>query len=488
MNTSLPALPKIEGAIDLLNMHHRGTPLQAISHLLPPDHLLRAPLPSRFRISLDSPAPDLLDQLNGEPNWPALKIKYPTFETDYPPTMLHPRKEEVAWADLLCTAFTKGDNALLAWVGDALFAAALFDCAYDSVVNCARAIKPKMATLLVSKLFMSHLGLLYGVQLHEYARPHQDRSKLPAMHRVCETFEAWIGACAIHFGFPETITWVRQLLEPWVNTCLLRRSTSRRTFSIMAQSRCGRRIQTLHDSLPVSLPAPELRRHDLIPATALDVHRLDMSALLRGRDNGWDFVDVSGIFVPKDYPPPFSTDAFRHDALAAALTDASYSVYFGVEVPSNEGFRALGERVCKLVVTARISKIPGHTVKELNSIRVKCLNHHVLGRLGLLLNVEQHLRILRAEDDHSHNISVDEAVDGFRALVGLSYLEQGGWSGLCEWLEPLFWPWIQGALDGTFEPPTGCKRRSQDGKATIAHVRTSRLCNPTRHGPTSLEQ
>ncbi|KAJ7782671.1 hypothetical protein B0H16DRAFT_464582 [Mycena metata] len=140
------------------------------------------------------------------------------------------------------------------------------------------------------------------------------------------------------------------------------------------------------------------------------------------------------------------------------MTDVTYHEHFG-SVP-NTGYRALGMRLCKLAVTALINtKFPCSTGLEKVILRAECLNKGLIARVGLMLNLHRHLRVLRAQEDETHYITAPQSRHAFEALVGALYI-QIGWVEVLAWLETLFEPWLEAANAGALRS-SGWRRHQE---------------------------
>ncbi|KAJ7496862.1 hypothetical protein FB451DRAFT_1386213 [Mycena latifolia] len=191
----------------------RKTPIQRVADLLPRHSLLRHPIRARMRLPLDSPPEILLAQLDQPIGpWPALDL-HPVFPSGYPPPLILPHEEEVA--NLLSLAFTTRKNARLEWLGDALVAAAIALSARRHLPDCNTPSPPMIIETLGNKMQLAHLGLLYGLQLHEVDPAHSG-NRAPGKERMCDLFEAVVAAVALHSGFAYALEWLVALFDPWV--------------------------------------------------------------------------------------------------------------------------------------------------------------------------------------------------------------------------------------------------------------------------------
>ncbi|KAJ7766817.1 hypothetical protein B0H16DRAFT_373812 [Mycena metata] len=444
----------------------RTTPMQAIAHLLEQDNSLRDPIPTRQRVSLAAPPHVLLRQLDNEkkPLWPPLELlaRDPQFPHNYPPNIPaftnHPER--------LCLALTARQNKPLEWLGDAVVEAVLFCRLYDSDSKACAPVNNDCVTPLVNTTFLGHLGLLYGIQLHDVVPRGPDRRAVPSVARVCNSFEAVVGASMLEFGFADTEQWLGGLLDPWVQlfaptSAEIFLNSDARTKYITVMRRLG--ASPLAQLRPVDLSVDSFLENPLSNLLAVNISRQ-----LGASGPAWVDVDVSGIVFPPGYPPsPPRLADVAPAALSAAMTDATYHTHFG-SVP-NTGYGALGLRLCKLAVTALIvTRFDSASPEEKVILRAECLDEGVIARLGLVLNLHRHLRVVRSQEDETHYITALESKQAFEALVGAVYVAIG-WTELFVWLEKLFMPWIQAANDGGLRSSAGAEgwRREREAKNAI---------------------
>ncbi|KAJ7468433.1 hypothetical protein B0H11DRAFT_2238967 [Mycena galericulata] len=424
------------------------TPVEAIAHLLPPTHFLRNPIPARFRVPLDSDPETLLRQLDDLPNWPKVDISNHCFPDVYPPAA------PLIDAESLCTVYTTGENAVFEWLGDAVIEAAQAVCTYHltSIPGVCRTPGVRVVAALVAKPFLAHLSLLYGLQLHDYVSPKLVGDTMPGMERMCDIFESYVGAAALHCGFQETIDWLELLLRPWAAALCsageFKVPKVQGKYDARIRSFAGDKVAPL-DSLAVQPVFPGA------PAITLSVASRESVRELLARDiPKWYAIDASRVRFPHVYPPPFPALATVHiDPLTEALTDILCRIHFGQNdegIRSNERYRAVGGRLYALALTkVAIEQLPTATPAELDAVRVECINKDLVVRLGLLLHLDRHLRLLRTVGDTSTSLSHTQCADAFYALVGMIHL-QTGWSELNAWLDELLSPWVLAAADGTF--------------------------------------
>ncbi|KAJ7713249.1 hypothetical protein B0H16DRAFT_1743493 [Mycena metata] len=456
----------------------RQTPLQAIAHLLSDDDLLRDPIETRWKISLDSTPRKLLTQLDHEedPPWPPLALlrDIPEFPSNYPPDIPSFTKQPRR----LCTAFTSGENKALEWLGDSVIEIVLALCVYGTTTLASTPVKIDFFTKLVGKDLLGHLGLLYGMQLHDF----QGRPELPAMERVCDSFEAVVGASLTTFGqsadpsitaplnplkgFPETFKWLGPLLDPWVKIYIVE---SPQTFvnsdGHKKYAQAIRRFQDvpIKQLSPVHLNAESFTpRSDPSQLSVQDVR----SELGGGSGRTWVHIDASRVIFPPGYPyPPPGLAELEPAAVSAAMTDVGCHLHFGV--PPNTGYHTLGLRLCKMAVTKLAYDKMCLSPAQMVIIRKECLDEPLFARLGFLLKLHRHLRVLRSENDDSHFITAHQSREAFEALVGLVYLTIG-WDRLFVWLEHLFLPCMEATRDGRLRASRGAQVSREEEEKRLA--------------------
>ncbi|KAJ7761059.1 hypothetical protein B0H16DRAFT_1884487 [Mycena metata] len=421
-------------------------PLQAISHLLGDDILLRDPVPSRWRVPLDASPRGLLQQLDDETDtpWPPLGLLElnPDFPGNYPPEI--PKFDDKP--ERLLTAFTSKRNKTLEWLGDAVVEAVLVSRVYSSPANASAPVSTHFFTKLIDKDMLGHLGLLYGMHLHDFMPFVEDRAVLPAMERISDSFEAVVGASLLQFDFEKTCQWLGPLLDPWVHLF-----SGRGAGIFVSTENRNAYDKTIHrfNEVPVApwRPAnPSVRSFTHKDDIQLKLSAAGLLTELGTDGPAWDTVDASGVFFPPNYPPtPQGIADIEPTALTHAMTDIAYHIHFGD--PPNTGYRSLGLRLCKMAVTlltvTKFETTPEHMV----IMRAECLDGHLLARLGILYNLHRHLRVLRRANDDSYYISARESREAFEALVGVVYLTIG-WPRLLIWLQELFLPWMEATDSG----------------------------------------
>ncbi|KAJ7727753.1 hypothetical protein B0H16DRAFT_1590127 [Mycena metata] len=462
----------------------RKTPLEAIAHLLPDTDLLRDPIPTRWRVGLNADPAVLLKQLDEEIDtpWPPLELLElkPEFPHGYPPEMPTFHNDPKR----LRSAFHSGENRRLEWLGDAVVGAVLFSCIYRSHERASAPLNTDFVGKLVGPQLLGHLGLLYGMQLHDFMTSKTNRSTVPAMERVCDSFEAVVGANVLSFGFEHTRDyWLGPLLQPWVN---LFTGTSTDSVFVSSTARSlHQKIIAGFDQVPVG-PCRSLNLDTssfILPRNANGSPRLSAADLLAelGADGAaWDEVDASRVIFPPAYPPaaPCLADT-SPSALAAAMTDITYRIEFGCT--PNTGYRALGLHLCRAAVTELIVKrFESANPAEMVTIQSECLDERLLGRLGFLFNLHRHLRVLRSAQDDSYYITARQSTDAFQALVGVLYLTIG-WAPLSTWLGQLFTPWMEATNDGRLRAFPGAQVLRE------AEERQSQGRGPKRQGQRARE-
>ncbi|KAJ7494762.1 hypothetical protein B0H11DRAFT_917058 [Mycena galericulata] len=301
---------------------------------------------------------------------------------------------------------------------------------------------------------------------------------LPSMERVGDTFEALVGAAAVHLGtlptmipaptptnclsgFFKTLSWLGDLFSPWVHrlarkdpSAVFISSTSRIKYTKVLHRVSPERVAPLRDTTLNAESFP------VVPECHPSLSVSGLSVLVGSTGPQWADVDVSKVVFPPGYPPtPPRLNQIHPTALKDAMTDVVCHIHFG-ETPNN-AYRAVGERVCTMTVTMlAIAKLPRATVAELDDVRLECLNSGILARIALLLNLHRHLRILRRDDDHSCYLGPADSQHAFEALVGVIYVELG-WCEVVTWLDELFAPWIDAAGDGRLRADAGAEKRRQ---------------------------
>ncbi|KAJ7697756.1 hypothetical protein B0H14DRAFT_3038405 [Mycena olivaceomarginata] len=431
----------------------RQTAVQAVAKNLPPKHILVRFIHQRFRVSLDEEPQAVLSQFDNEPHWTPI-AKYPPFPHNYPPSMPVMRD-----ADLVCTAFTPGSNAVIEWLGDALIRTAAVACVWNQARDCDDHQNNTTIAYLCSEPFLAHLAIFYGLHLHEHSEG-QPRV-IPSMARMCDTFESLVGAVASdtadnsdpHRGYLAALDWVQDLFDPWV-AALCTPADSYKAPRISSVARrmyesCLRKF----GSVPIaSMGPPVVDAQGLVygseaPSVA-DEHRDWMAEILGPRPN-WRNIDAMGISFPTDYPPaPPSLAAVNINTLTTVFTDVLYRIH-------------IGHDICRLAVTAlATAQLPTAAPGLLNEVRLECMEADLLARLGLLLRLDRYLRVLRPATADSADVYPRESADVFYAVVAVVYLEYGC-AELLQWLDKLFSPWIIAAGDGTLRQSVAAEKTRQ---------------------------
>ncbi|KAJ7054116.1 hypothetical protein C8F01DRAFT_1324349 [Mycena amicta] len=182
-------------------MAPRQTPLERIAHLLPSN---LTSIPRRKHLSLDSPPTALLQQLDHL--WKPLTTPFPEFPTNYPPEF--PALDD---PDLVCKAVDPKVNVMLEWLGDTVVKVAANE-SLRQVQNSCLPLNQGVVNWLVSKAFLAGLGLLYGLHWHE---PTDGVQEMPSQGRMCDLFEALVGAVSQSLGIPLAVEWLVELFRPW---------------------------------------------------------------------------------------------------------------------------------------------------------------------------------------------------------------------------------------------------------------------------------
>ncbi|KAJ7119039.1 hypothetical protein C8R44DRAFT_878554 [Mycena epipterygia] len=461
----------------------RRRPVEKKAHPLPKNHFLRHPIPGRIRVPPDSEPKDLLQQLDSLPNWEALKVEYPVF-LNYPPNL--PRIDDdpgtdprpvftigenaaVEWLDdeLLRTVFTTGENAALEWLGDAVIGAAQALCIHRSTsAYHSQALRDcAIVDILISKGFLAHLALLYGLQLYDYLTPEAAGHRMPSMERTSDIFESYVGAAAVHFGFVKTIEWVERLFSPWVaklcGTGDIRsakpRKSARARYDAWKHKVPGASAMQL-DPLVVEFPTGATNQVALPVASNQDVRTLLATALPRWTDD----VDLSAIPLPVSYPPPPpAVNAAYLQPLTDAMTDILCRIYFGADVGCNDNYSVVGQRLYWLAVTKlALDRLPTATPAELNDVRLECTSEELMSRLALVLNLHRHLRVLRRVDEDAPWVDRSQCNEAFCSLVAVIYLHVD-WDVLLQWLDALLTPWLLAAANGTLRVSLAAEHQRQ---------------------------
>ncbi|KAJ6519975.1 hypothetical protein C8R45DRAFT_953444 [Mycena sanguinolenta] len=233
-------------------------------------------------------------------------------------------------ADLVVTAFTTGENAVLEWLGDALISAAVVTSVSRRAIDCDLLENRNAAGYLCSERFLAHLSLLYGMQLHDYC--DGCRNAMPGMSRMCDIFESLVGAAASDVD-PETalvrtMRWLERVFDPWVAALC-----TPADLSLPQRTPSGpRRMYASHirkfgDDPVAFMPAPK-SIPDLGSEAPLgpDERQAWVVSLLGPRPS-WRDLDVSGVTLGADYPPaPPSLVGVNTDMVTTVFTDVLYRI------------------------------------------------------------------------------------------------------------------------------------------------------------------
>ncbi|KAJ7632937.1 hypothetical protein FB45DRAFT_913930 [Roridomyces roridus] len=285
-------------------------------------------------------------------------------------------------------------------------------------------------------------------------------SEIPGMERICDIFESFVGALAIHSGFSKVLEPLCLLFAPWAEKLCEADSSS-------SSPEVGRRVRDKYQfalrRLAGVSPAP-LKPLNLQPlesnSSAWCIPRLaDPSELLTAHMRGWRTLDSSGVELPPNYPPPVPAVESSHLRLwTEALTDVHCRLYFGTEVGSNHRYRAVGESLYALAVTTlAIDHAPAHSPAQLNELRIECTNKDLVARLGLILNLHANLRVLRIVDEADW-VAPNRVATAFYAVVAVVYL-QTDWSTLMAWLGELLSPWVDAAAQRRLRASSGAEKQ-----------------------------
>ncbi|KAJ7772640.1 hypothetical protein DFH07DRAFT_953103 [Mycena maculata] len=439
-------------------------------HIYYPTHPLRPIIPDRYRVPLASP-PDtsLLQQVDDL--WPPMTVKHASFPPEYPPALPvlddSNEKSQHLYVELMCSAFATGENAALEWLGDA-------------VIGATVAARMYQHNMPISDIFNALINRRIGASLWPTA----------LVERMSDVFESVAGVAESHFGLELTLAWLQRLFDPSPNC--VRRDIQQG----YARSRdwCGRNTRLACGGFGAKRPhlcESSLCRLKIWHLSALvcGLHRKrEAQTLLAITGPGWHDLDASRVSFPVGYPPspPPLKDADTR-ALTGALTDILCNVHFGAHVGvSNEGYQHIVRRFCYLAVTKlALDQLPTATPAELDDVRSVCVQPGFLSRLGLVFNLDRHLRVLRRAGDDSSVITAQESAYAFCALMGVIYLRVG-WTKLFAWLNRLFSPWIVAAGKGPFPVMRHfhAKQHAQDLKEQAVPTLSAGRLRAARSKPT----
>ncbi|KAJ7685483.1 hypothetical protein DFH06DRAFT_44391 [Mycena polygramma] len=241
----------------------------------------------------------------------------------------------------------------LEWLGDAMIEAAMFCCVYDSNARACAPVNTHFVKQLVDPKLLAHLALLYGVQLHDFIPSGSNRTSIPSVARVCDSFEAVVGANVVEFDFEGTLQWLGPLLDPWVQL-FPGPPTGSAFVSSDARTKYHKTIRAF-DGVPVAPPRPATLEADSFTSIGSVLPQLsahDILFQLGTRGPAWPDVDATGVTFPLGYPPaPPRLAEVDSVGLAAEMTDIGYHLEFGSDFTPNTGYHDLGLRLCKLAVT-----------------------------------------------------------------------------------------------------------------------------------------
>ncbi|KAJ7641451.1 hypothetical protein FB45DRAFT_1053957 [Roridomyces roridus] len=429
-----------------------GTPPETV-HL--PNPLLAEPAGS---LVASEPTPEvLMKQLDDVPEWHPIPVNYPPqFPDNYPPEF--PTLD----TDALYRVYNRRKNKVLDWLGDAAIEAAIYLAMYPTLSACAQPITASMGNLcnaLASKSFLSHLPLLYGLQLQlpDARRADKERSPFPNMKRMGDLFEGVVGVSLQRCGYSMTLRWLHSLFQPWVAHAHQREDTP--FVSAVDKDLYQKRMRTLAGA-PVAPRDERLISLDCLVVEAplrIALHKGSISAAIG--ENSWEKLDITRLGLSGDYPHPPPLEALDPVILTAALTDTSYYLHFGEDVKFNEGYRSVGQHLLHLAATVLTVRLaPGSTSAQLDEIRISCTCFPVFALVGLMLNVHRHLRTVREAADSTCWISPAESAAAFCSLAGVTYL-QVGWDGFLSWVSDILSPWILAAAAEKFLGDKGAQSR-----------------------------
>ncbi|KAJ7768543.1 hypothetical protein B0H16DRAFT_1520163 [Mycena metata] len=396
-----------------------------------------------------------LQQFDALPYWEALEVTCPVFSNNYPPALL-PLPTAI-----LPTVFAQGKNNDLEWLGDQLVACAvaltIHRIAQDPECRALRSA-PIFRTL-VSGRFLAHIGVMYGLHL-KTANP-----TTPSMKGVGDLFEAYVGALAQHSGFQTALEWLDRILSAWVETfCADEKMVAAKNLTL-SKSIKSRYLSWKRRA--AGAPPVPLQPLILPPGAGTKGFRLcappdeDCRQLLAAGLPGWDTIDLAAVPLPERYPPiPPPFDAPDLPSLADALTDPLCRLEF-LDVEANSAYRIIGEQVFLLALTAlAIDKLPTATPAELEESRIECANPALVARLGAILNLHRHFRMLRLDEGDlaAPRITTDHLEGAFHTLLGVMHLRLG-WDALFEWLERMLGPWVLAAGYGTLRASDAAEKK-----------------------------
>ncbi|KAJ7611666.1 hypothetical protein FB45DRAFT_313873 [Roridomyces roridus] len=317
------------------------TPLEATPDSLCTPHL-KYTIPQGVRQPLDAPPQNLLNhwQLDGEPNWKPIEQEYPHFPTDYPP----PFPEGIA-DSYISRAYLPQEDDPLEWLGDALIEAVMYYSVYPSASACTVPVDTTVFSKLRSARFLSHIALLYGLQLDDHEWPGQDFP--PPMERMCDIFEALVGAAGISLGYVRTFNWLCRLFAPWLENLVPASATG----GITERDRKAYYQRTRNYQVTRLAPAMVLNDGPRADPSLLSALRKNHIEKIIGDFRPWEYLDASKVSFGDDYPPVLPVHGIESEYLTAALTDSSCRIHWGEDIRYNGGFRALGTHLYKAVVT-----------------------------------------------------------------------------------------------------------------------------------------
>ncbi|KAJ7603318.1 hypothetical protein FB45DRAFT_1071673 [Roridomyces roridus] len=422
------------------------------------DYFLLNSIPSRVKVPTGSSANVLLAQLDGYANWPPLKTMCSSFPPTYPPMPLEPFS-----LSELRTIYTTGENAILEWLGDAMIAAAVYLCVHRLTKDPdSRALRSEGVTgYMLSAPFLAHIALLYGLQLNDHLPHHCHINVMPSMVRMSDIFEAYVGAGALRWGYEPTLRWLDTLFAPWAahlsttETIVAKvTNTVRREYKDWINKDPEGSISPLNPLVVENVSDTEIT---LASASLPDRRRL----LLNGLPT-WPTVDLSTVVPPRDYPPLLPPFHSAHvPVLSDAMTDILCRVHFGEETGCNTGYRLVGERLYRLVLTkVAVARLSSATPAELDEARLECANPQLRARLALSLGLHNQVRTLRRDGDESKESSV-VCCHALYALASVIYLHLG-WDVFVSWFEELLSPWIIAAGDETLRVDPAAESHRQN--------------------------
>ncbi|KAJ7695572.1 hypothetical protein B0H16DRAFT_853008 [Mycena metata] len=441
----------------------RKTPLELIANELDANDPLRDPVPERVHMPLDSPPGQLLRQM--EPHgWSPLGLQHPPFPLQYPRDL-----PPFTNTHLLRTAFLKV-NKRLEWLGDALVGLAITTSLHKHVTDLTKRIVDDIPKILRAKYFLGHLALLYGLQLHSVATDKSSRKFPLGLEKMSDIFEAFVGAAALEFGTDSALAWLEDMLDPWVAS-MCSRGLAVAEADVPRQTKVKYDLYTRDsDGVPAVLqPGSYMGMHDAI-LDAFGPSRTGLSVaqsadrgrpLLSSAPETWPTLDWSGVELDDAYPPlPPPFDLLDASHLTASLTDVWCLLRFEPSIVCDQRYKWLGHHLCNMVITlVAIQRFESTPAAHLNNIRTECLDPPLLGRLGLMFQLDRHIATITRPDARTAQVHLVRVAGSFRALVGAVYL-QFGWRALLNWLEPLFWPWLIAAQEGRLRSSSAAKHQT----------------------------